>query len=78
MDGWMDGWMDVARERRWVWTDGRANERWMTTAQRVYVNKEIFLGLGLGLVCGAVWKWNHWQHRSAQQEYYAALQGKKK
>ena len=35
------------------------------------------MGLSLGLVAGAVWKWNHWQHRSATQEYYAQLTKKK-
>jgi len=39
----------------------------------VYFNKEVAIGMTLGLIAGAAWKWNHWQHRSAQQEYYAAL-----
>lgn len=47
-------------------------------AQRIYFNKEVAIGMTLGLIAGAGWKWNHWQHRSAQQEYYAALAKKNK
>lgn len=48
------------------------------TAQRVYVKSEIIMGMGLGLLAGAAWKYNHWQHRSKQQEFYAALERSKK
>lgn len=47
-------------------------------AQRVYVKSEIIMGMGLGLLAGAAWKYNHWQHRSKQQEFYAALEKSKK
>ena len=58
-------------------TDER-DRPFLIPAQRIYFNKEVAIGMTLGLIAGAGWKWNHWQHRSAQQEYYAALAKKNK
>jgi len=46
-------------------------------AKTVYFNKEVAIGLTLGLIAGAAWKWNHWEHRKAQQEVWAELAKKK-
>lgn len=46
-------------------------------AKTVYFNKEVAMGLTLGLIAGAAWKWNHWEHRKAQQEVWASLAKKK-
>jgi len=44
----------------------------------VYVKREIFMGLALGVAAGAVWKYDHWRHRAKQQDFYAALEASKK
>jgi len=39
-------------------------------AQKVYVAKEAIIGMSLGLVAGAVWKYSHWERRKEIQSYY--------
>ncbi|CEG01250.1 Cytochrome c oxidase subunit Vc [Ostreococcus tauri] len=46
-------------------------------AKHVYFNKEVAVGLTLGLIAGVAWKWNHWGHRQSQQAYYAELSKKR-
>ncbi|CAL6398487.1 unnamed protein product [Bathycoccus prasinos] len=39
-------------------------------AQKVYLVKEAVIGMSLGLVAGAVWKYSHWERRKEIQSYY--------
>lgn len=45
-------------------------------AAKVYVGTEIAIGMGLGLVAGAVWKNWHWQTRSKEAAYFASIKTK--